>query len=30
MPQELYVYPRDEEHTPDWFRDELKTAVWTK
>jgi hypothetical protein len=27
--QELYVYPRDEEHIPDWFRDELKTAVWT-
>jgi hypothetical protein len=27
--QELHVYPRDEEHIPDWFRDELKTAVWT-
>jgi hypothetical protein len=27
--QELYVYPRDEEHIPDWFREELKTATWT-
>jgi hypothetical protein len=27
--QELYVYPRDEEHFPDWFREELKTATWT-
>lgn len=27
--QELYVYPRDEEHIPDWFKEELKDAIWT-
>jgi hypothetical protein len=27
--QELYVFPRDEEHIPDWFKEELKDATWT-
>jgi hypothetical protein len=27
--QELYLFPRDEEHIPDWFREEVKKATWT-
>ena len=27
--QELYLYPRDEDHIPDWFREEMKGATWT-
>ncbi|MFE4194847.1 hypothetical protein ACFRJ9_03195 [Paenarthrobacter sp. NPDC056912] len=27
--QELYLYPRDEEHIPDWFKEEMKGATWT-
>jgi hypothetical protein len=27
--QELYLFPRDEEHIPDWFKEELKDATWT-
>lgn len=26
--QELYVFPRDGEHIPDWFKEELKDATW--
>ena len=27
--QELHLFPRDEEHIPDWFREEMKGATWT-
>ncbi|MFJ4030072.1 hypothetical protein ACIPWF_22260 [Paenarthrobacter sp. NPDC089989] len=27
--QELYLFPRDDEHIPDWFREEMKGATWT-
>lgn len=27
--QELFVFPRDEDHIPDWFREGLKDATWT-
>ena len=27
--QELYLFPRDEEHIPDWFKEEMKGATWT-
>ncbi|WP_043806250.1 DUF6507 family protein [Paenarthrobacter aurescens] len=27
--QELYLFPRDEEHIPDWFEEEMKGATWT-
>ncbi|MFE4194848.1 hypothetical protein ACFRJ9_03200 [Paenarthrobacter sp. NPDC056912] len=27
--QELYLYPRDEEHIPEWFKEEMKGATWT-
>lgn len=27
--QELYVFPHDEEHFPDWFKEELEDAIWT-
>ncbi|MFE4194850.1 hypothetical protein ACFRJ9_03210 [Paenarthrobacter sp. NPDC056912] len=27
--QELYLFPRDEEHIPDWFKEEMKGAPWT-
>ena len=27
--QELYLYPRDEEHIPDWFKEEMRGSTWT-
>jgi len=27
--QELYLFPRDEDHIPDWFKEEMKGATWT-
>ncbi|TQS92552.1 hypothetical protein EU811_09640 [Arthrobacter sp. TS-15] len=27
--QELYLYPRDEEHIPNWFREEMRGSTWT-
>ncbi|MFF2844504.1 hypothetical protein [Paenarthrobacter sp. NPDC057981] len=27
--RELYLFPRDEEHIPDWFKEEMKGATWT-
>ncbi|UKA48883.1 hypothetical protein LFT48_15750 [Arthrobacter sp. FW305-123] len=27
--QELYLFPRDEEHITDWFKEEMKGATWT-
>ncbi len=27
--QELYLFPRDEEHIPDWFKEAMKGATWT-
>lgn len=26
--QELYLFPRNEEHIPDWFKEALKGATW--
>ncbi len=27
--QELYLFPRDEEHIPDWFKEAMQGATWT-
>ena len=27
--EELFLFPRDDEHIPDWFREEKKGATWT-
>ncbi|AFR30127.1 hypothetical protein ARUE_c32460 [Arthrobacter sp. Rue61a] len=27
--QELYLFPRDEEHIPDWFKEAMRGATWT-
>ncbi|BCW64139.1 hypothetical protein [Arthrobacter sp. StoSoilB22] len=27
--QELYLFPRDEEHIPDWFKEEIRGSTWT-
>ncbi len=27
--QELYLFPRDEEHIPDWFKEEMRGSTWT-
>lgn len=27
--QELYLFPRDEDHIPGWFREEMEGATWT-
>lgn len=27
--QELYLFPRHEEHIPDWFKEKIKNSTWT-
>ncbi|MFJ6535525.1 hypothetical protein ACIQH5_04790 [Paenarthrobacter sp. NPDC091711] len=27
--QELHLFPRDEEHIPDWFKEEMRGSIWT-